>query len=451
MEGIISLVFLGLTTISYMVVAAFASKGVTTKESYLLGNRQFSVRSITLTLIATQVGAGMIFGTAAESFSKGVLGVAYVLGMAIGLIILGLGVGAKLRSLEINTTAELFETKYGSKALRQFAALISILTMGGILAAQIVASRQLFATLFNLSPIYLVIFWIAIIGYTTFGGLKAIIATDILQVILIVLVFTGVFFYIVPVGEIGPLLASSPVTFDGPVFSGGFFAALIAPIFFSLIEQDLAQRCFASRTKRVATISAFLAAGFLLLFALIPILLGMYAKTAGITFAAGQSPLVLLFQSRLSTLGMTIVACALLAAICSTADSLLGAASTNLIADFLPSNGKFSLALSRIITLFVGIAALIVAFFFDDVIGIIVKSYEVSISALFVPMILAMYLKRPSKLGAKLSVGFGVLAYLVLNIVTVAFSPTMIALVISGAGFLLGMVIEKIQPKTLQT
>src|SRR5579871_306278 len=328
MEGLVSLIFLGLTTVSYIVVAALASRGVKTKESYLLGDRQFSVRSITLTLIATQVGAGMIFGTAAESFNKGLMGIAYVLGMAIGLLILGLGVGAKLRSLDINTTAELFETKYGSKALRQLAALISILTMGGILAAQIVASKQLFATLFNLNPIYLVIFWVLIIGYTTFGGLKAIVATDVLQVLLIVAIFAGVFFYIVPVGEIGPLLTQAP-KIEGPIFSNGFFAALIAPIFFSLIEQDLAQRCFAAKTKRVATISALLAAGFLLVFTFVPILLGMYAKTIGITYAVGQSPLVLLFQSKLSTLGITLVSCALLAAICSTADSLLGAASTN--------------------------------------------------------------------------------------------------------------------------
>jgi SSS family solute:Na+ symporter len=141
MEGLISLVFLAVTTISYLIVAAYASRGVTSKESYLLGNRQFNVTSITLTLIATQLGAGMIFGTAAEAYHQGVIGIAYVLGMAIGLIVLGLGVGARLRSLNISTTAELFETKYGSKRLRQFAAFISILTMGGILAAQIVASR----------------------------------------------------------------------------------------------------------------------------------------------------------------------------------------------------------------------------------------------------------------------------------------------------------------------
>ncbi len=441
MEGLISVVFLIATTACYILVAAIASRGVSTKEGYLLGDRQFSVKSITMTMIATQLGAGMFFGTAAEAYNKGILGIAYVLGMAIGLMILGLGVGSRLRSLNISTTAELFETKYGSKTLRKLAALISILTMGGILAAQIVASRQLFANLFDINQMWLVLFWIAIIGYTTFGGLKAIIATDILQVLLIVVVFTAILFYIVPVSEMGALLTKSPA-FEGPLFSGGFFSVLLGPILFSIIEQDLAQRCFAAKTQRVATISSLLAAGFLLIYSLVPIIFGMYAKSTGITYLPGQSPLVLLFEANLSTLGMTMVACALLAAICSTADSLLGAASTNLIADFLPQ-GKVSLMTSRILTLLLGLLALLVAFNFDDVIQIIIKSYEISICALFIPIVLAIFLPNPSKLGAKFAVGFGIISFFGANILSSPLPPTLMALLISGLAFLVGALWEK--------
>jgi SSS family solute:Na+ symporter len=442
MEGLISIVFLAATTISYIIVAGIASRGVSTKDGYLLGDRQFSVKSITLTMIATQLGAGMFFGTAAEAYNKGLLGIAYVLGMAIGLLILGLGVGSRLRALNISTTAELFEKKYGSRALRRLAAFISILTMGGILAAQIVASRQLFANLFDISPLWLVIFWLAVIAYTTFGGLKAIIATDIFQVILIVVIFTSILFYIIPVSEIGSLLSQKPVLTE-PIFNGNFFSILLGPILFSIIEQDLAQRCFAAKTQKVATISSLLAALFLLVYSLVPIIFGMYAKSIGIVFKAGQSPLVLLFETKLSTIGMTLVACALLAAICSTADSLLGAASTNLIADFLPKKAKFSLMTSRLLTLLVGLSALLIAFNFDDVIQIIIKSYEISICALFIPIVLAIYRPKPSRLGAKLSVGFGITAFFVANSLENSMPPTLLALMISGIAFLAGSMWEK--------
>ena len=145
---------------------------------------------------------------------------------------------------------------------------------------------------------------------------------------------------------------------------------------------------------------------------------------------------------------MTLVACALLAAICSTADSLLGAAGSNLVADFLPNQNRFSLAFSRAMTLLLGIAALIIAFNFDDVIGIIVKSYEISISALFVPLILAMYMDKPSPLGAKLSVAFGIFAFLMINLGTPSYSPTLIALVVSAGGFVLGASLERLAKRT---
>jgi SSS family solute:Na+ symporter len=427
MENIESILFLVLTILAYLATASWASRGIASQDSYLLGNRQFGVFSITLTLIATQVGAGMIFGTAFLAYNNGIFGISYVLGMVIGLIILGMGVGSRLRSLEISTAAELFEAKYGSKILRKVAAIIS----------QIVASRQLFSSLFTIGPIWLIIFWLTVITYTTFGGLKAIIATDILQVIIIVLVFTTALFYIIPFNEI-----PSTLRFVSPtktvLFSQDFFSALLAPALFSLIEQDLAQRCFAAKTKKVATMSALLSALFIFIFALIPTSMGMYAKAQGIIISSGQSPLVLLCQAKLSTLGMTIIACALLAAICSTADSVLGAASTNLIADFLPKDNKFSLAIARMLTMLLGLISLIVAFNFDDVIGVLIKSYEVSIAALFVPMIAALFLKQPKKQAAIYSVVTGLLVWAICSLFNITTVASFIALIFSAAAFLLG-------------
>lgn len=439
MESMLSGLFLAFTGFLYLAVAFLASKGVSTQSDYLLGNRQFNTTSITLTLIATQLGAGMIFGTAAESYEKGLWGLAYNLGMALGFIILGLGVGARLRGLNISTTAELFETKYGSPGLRKLAAVISIFTMGGILAAQIVASRQLFSSMFSLSPWWLIAFWLVVITYTMFGGIKAVIATDILQVILIVVVFFGVLFFIIPVGEMSELI-TMPVTpsTDSSFNSEGIFTILLVPILFSLIEQDLAQRFFAAKSRRVATLSALLAGAFLLLFAAIPMFLGMYAKTSGIIISAGQSPLVLLLQSKLSGFGMTIVACALLAAICSTADSLLGAASSNLIADFAKANARLGLMASRLITFLLGIAALLVAFYFDSVIGLLLKSYAISVSALLIPLLIAMFAKKPSPTGAKLSVVLGFAAYVIAEFISFGGSSIVSALLISGMGYGIG-------------
>lgn len=441
MDAIFSGFFLALTGLIYLLVAFLASRGVKSQADYLLGSRNFSTFSITLTLLATQLGAGMIFGTAAQAYEQGFWGLSYNLGMALGLIVLGFGVGPKLRDLEINTTAELFEKKFNSPSLRKLAALISILTMGGILAAQIVASRQLFSSLFDLSPVWLVGFWLVVIFYTMFGGIKAVIATDIFQVIMILTVFIGVGMLIIPKDQLATVVsntASSSVSFNGG-FS--FFSGILVTVFFSLIEQDLAQRFFAAKNRRVAGLSALLASALLMSFAAIPLFLGFYAKSLGIVPQDGQSVLVLLLQSKLSGFGITIVSCALLAAICSTADSLLGAASSNLIADFGISE-KAGLMFSRLATFVVGGLALIIAFKFDNIINLILKSYAISVSALFVPLLVAMFYKKPSKAGAQLSVSMGFAAFILLQLVSISLDPVLIALAFSTLGYLAGSIYE---------
>ena len=277
-----------------------------------------------------------------------------------------------------------------------------------------------------------------------FGGIKAIIATDILQVILIVVVFLGVVFLVIPRQEIFSLgELTFPKGSDYSFNSQGFLSVLMLPALFSLIEQDLAQRFFAARNQKVATLSALFAAVILLTFASIPMLLGIYAKSVGIIPVDGQSPLVLLLQSKLSSFGMTVVACALLAAICSTADSLLGAASSNLIADFANKNSKRAVLNSQLITFLVGSLALVIAFYFDSVIALLVKSYSLSISALFVPLLIAMFSKNPSKTGAQFSVSSGFVIFILCEFLDLKDTSVFIALFFSAIAYYAGSFYQK--------
>lgn len=430
------MVLLAVTAVVYVAVAYFASRKVSTQEDYLLGNRQFRFFSIVCTLLATQLGAGMLFGVANESFKFGVWGLSYTTGMALGLIILGLGVAKRLRNLNISTTAEIYEKQYQSPGLRKFAGLISVVTMAGIFAAQIVASKQLFRTLFDLNDAWLFGFWVIMIIYTMFGGIRAVIATDILQIFLIIIVFTVAFFVAIP----SPHLSEMWVTALGSQAPTGafyqFLAINIPTILFSMIEQDLAQRFFAANTARTASRAAWMTSLLLMIFSLIPCFLGMYASRMGIN-AEQTSPLIAVLQNSLPSWGMTLIACALLAAICSTADSLLGAASTNLIVDF-GSVHKRPLLFARVTTTLVGLSALVVAYFFDNVIGIIIKSYEISIAALFVSTMIAMYKNNLSRRGALCSVVLGIGSYLGLGFFLSGLETLVCSVAISFIGYALG-------------
>jgi SSS family solute:Na+ symporter len=448
MQSLFSMTLLVITAITYVLVAYKASSKVASQEDYLLGNRQFSFFSIMCTLLATQVGAGMLFGVANESYNVGLWGLSYTAGMAIGLIILALGVASRLRKLEISTTAEIYEKKFGSPTLRKIAGLISVITMAGIFAAQIVASKQLFSTLFELNDLWLIGFWLIMIVYTMFGGIRAIIATDILQVFLIVVIFTVAFFVVVPVSDLPHMWSIATSTKAPPGVFYQFLAINIPTIMFAMIEQDLAQRFFSAKTGKTASRAAWAVSALLLIFSLIPCLIGIFAKDTGLVIEASSSPLIAVFQSVLPPWGMTLIACALLAAICSTADSLLGAASTNLIVDFGRAQHQNPLLFARVTTFLVGIASLTVAYLFDDVIGIIIKSYEISIAALFVSTMIAIFKTNLHRIGAISSVTAGLISYLALSFYFTGVQTLLLAVAISLVGYMVG---SKLMGPTLQT
>src|SRR5206468_1706915 len=91
---------------------------------------------------------------------------------------------------------------------------------------------------------------------------------------------------------------------------------------------------FASRTRMVACISALCAGVFLILFSLVPVYFGVKARLLGLPATAGSSPLMPAIAALTNDVVLMLATCGVIAAICSTADTLLCAISSNLVQDF---------------------------------------------------------------------------------------------------------------------
>lgn len=438
-------VFFGM---AYFAVAMYSSRKVDTNEEYFFAGRQYTTLTITLTLVATQLGAGAAIGTADEAYYSGFYGILYNLGVCIGLLILSMGIAGKLRRFNISTTAELFETKYKSVILRRLASILSIITLGGILAGQIVASRKLIGTFTEDFNFLLTCFWLAVIFYTMFGGLKAVVATDIFQVIIIVLVFAGALGYVL-------FTHDSAITFSWPTLSdiqnkhfstdnlpiAKMIGFLLMPILFSLIEQDLAQRFFAAKNQKVAVMSALFAAVAILFFSFIPLYFGMEAQLVNLEVGQNASVLLASIQHLVGGTALILIVCALIAAICSTADSLLCAIGSNIIYDFnlnTTAANNYGLAISRIATFLTGIAALIVAHFFDSIIEIITRSYELSVSCLFVPLFFCYFRKTVYKEAALASFCCGLFGFIAFQALPIAMPREIASLILALIGYIAG-------------
>lgn len=433
--------FFGLFAVLYLIIGFVSSKQIKTKEDFFLAGRQIGFWPLTFTLVATQIGGGMLLGSSEYAYRFGYYGIVYTLGMTIGFLILGLGFAAKLRSFNVSTTAELFEVKYGSVFLKKAASLLSVLSLGGLLAAQAIGLKSLLWGMGLQSNIVLIAVWGFIIIYTMLGGLKAVVLTDIFQVILIISVFVGVFIYslgIEPTNFFTLESFSTRQSFFPDINIFLFLPILINTSMFALIEQDLAQRFFAAKTKAIAVSAALMSSLLMITFAAVPVYFGMKARLDGISVMKGSSPLIPILEKMTSDIVLVFIVCALGAAIISTADSLMCAISSNLSQDFDFSFLKRGhLAVSRAITAITGIVAFLIASFFNDIIGMISGSYELLISCIFVSIFACFFKKNLYKLSSVISISVGLISFVLFNYLSVNLS-TIYSVFFSGIGYFIG-------------
>jgi len=435
--------------IVYSYIGYRASRTINSLSDYFLAGRSVGIFGLTIALIATQLGGGAILGTSKESFSVGIYGLSYIVSICIGFLLLACGIAQRLRAFNVTTTAELFEKKYKSVTLKKIASLLSIISLCGLLTAQIVASKNLMLSLNVYSLNIFLIFWIFVIGYTMVGGLRAVVNNDIFQLAFIIVVFVSLFFYDSITSSVGIMqVFTTPQRFFAQ--TAGFtwqrlLAILIIPACYSLIEQDIAQTIFAARSPRIAVTGSFLAAIGMMLFACIPVYFGMKAKIIGLAVPEGANPLLYLFDQNYSPFIVLLVVYGIFAAIISTADALLCAISSHIVQDF--SLEKYTtrvLVWSKIIMGIVGVFALCAASLYTNIIDVIVGSYDIPVVTLFIPLIISYYTYKVSVWGAYASIICGLASLVIFKYFAFfAFSPEVMALAISCASYYIGALVEK--------
>ena len=422
----------------YIWIGKNASKDLETSDDYFLMGRNLTFFPLTLTLLATQLGGGTLLGAAQEAYQKGWIVLLYPLGACIGLFVLGLGFGSKLRRLNISTIAEIFEKIYRCRRQRYIASLLSIVALFFILVAQGIAARLFLVAMGASNPIIFVIFWSVLVAYTVIGGLKAVVNTDILQALFIIFALGLAYFSIDFSGQ-----ANVSVTTLENVRATEvpWSSWLFMPLLFMLIEQDMGQRCFAAKNSRAISFSALMAGVILLFCSVIAIYFGVLARGMGITVEGNSSILIESMKALTNPVVCTVFMVAIFMAIISTADSLLCSISSNLSYDFLDSSNITEdqrIRYSKLLTLITGLASLGMAFLFDNVVTMLMISYELSVCTLFVPIIAALLSNRPSRSGSYLSMGLGALGFILFRQFDLIIPKEIMAVSLSLLGYFIG-------------
>ena len=130
-----------LQAVCLLVGRSFA-KELKTQEDYFLAGRGIKFFPLMMTFLATQVGGGLILGSAEEAYQFGWGVLLYPLGASLGLMLLGSGIGSRLAQFKVSTVAQILEVVYGSATLKKIASLLSIISLFLILIGQIIASKK---------------------------------------------------------------------------------------------------------------------------------------------------------------------------------------------------------------------------------------------------------------------------------------------------------------------
>ncbi|MEJ2544286.1 MAG: sodium:solute symporter family protein [Calditrichaceae bacterium] len=290
-----------------------------------------------------------------------------------------------------------------------------------------------------------------ILLYTVLGGIKAVIYTDTIQWIILLsgLLFAGLPILWFKLGGWDTISASLPANHFSllnikPItFINWFFT--IVPIWF--IAMTLYQRAFACRNVKEAKKAFFMAGVFEYpLMAFMGVSLGLLGRVV-FPDADPEMALPMLLRDYLPVGVSGFVLAAYFSAVMSTADSCLIASSGNFVNDLIEKFVKKELShkamvrISQIVTLVVGLLALVLASSFNTILDLILNAYAFMVSGLFIPTVAAYFLKKQDSYAALTSMILGGTTTIILigfktNIIF-GLDPSIIGISVSLLSFLI--------------
>ncbi len=366
-----SLILLITISLIFVILGLYNSNKYQGLNNYLTANRNIGVFSLTTSLTASALGAWILFGPASAATWGGIGAViGYSLGTAFPMLFL-IYLGKKIRK-ELPRGSSLIEfmRKKFEKSLFKLILLLTIFYMFIFLCAEVTAVAVLINYISGTELwVTALIVLISTLVYTLYGGLRASIFTDNIQMIVIgilllisliyINIFTGSDFSIDFVKEKNPQLLSLSYV---PSYTAGltFFIAVAAT---NLFHQGNWQRVYAA--KNFETLKKSLVISF---FIIVPVVFfmgftGMVAFSLDPTIRPDLGFFTLLLKEQTKFLSFFVIVLGLALTI-STVDTLVNAISSLIVVDGNATfnlDKKKSLNFSKYIILFLSLISFIIA------------------------------------------------------------------------------------------
>lgn len=391
------------------------SRRVAGSSDFFVAGRGLSAGLVFSTLLAANIGAGSTVGAAGLGYKDGLSAWWWVGSAGIGSMILAFTVAPKIwrvaRENNLFTVGDYLEFRY-DRSVKALAAVLLWIGSLAILAAQLVAMEQIFRVTAGVGRTAGCLLAAAVItAYFTAGGLHSTARVNVVQMVVKLFGFLLALAFLFSAAGGWSLLQSKIAAglplekadhyFD--VFGGGVsgvfgYLALLVPPF--IVSPGILQKIFGAKDERAVRRGVALNAIGLLAFAIVPVMMGIIARSQ---FPNLEKPELALPQLLTHSLPMWLgglLLGALFSAELSAADAVLFMLTTSLGKDLYKTflqpeaDDKQLLKVARIAAVVCSLTAAGLAIWFGSVIAALKIFYTLLSAALLLPLLAGLFSKR---------------------------------------------------------
>lgn len=376
-------------------------------KGFVLAGRRLGPFMYMSALSTVVLGGTSTIGGMSLGYQYGISGAALVFMLALGIMAIGVFFSRMLYRYNLYTVAQVLGRRYGVSARRISAVVVVFYTlMVGV--SQILAIGTIFNVVLGMPPAPAILVGFAVtMAYCVAGGMWSITLTDVLQFVVMTI---GIFGLLVPLviahaGGLGHMATVLPADFFTPDGIGWptIFAYFLLFFFGFMVDQGNWQRIGTARGPRVAMWGCVAAGAYCMVYGVVAALAGAGARVIFPHLADPDQAFASVAEAVLPVGVLGIVLAAGLAAAMSTASGLLIGGSTvavqDLYADVAPRRAD-TVGANRVALLGLSLLALVLSFVFTSVVTATTVAADLLASALFVPVVAALFWRRATAAGA---------------------------------------------------
>jgi SSS family solute:Na+ symporter len=442
-------------------VGLWTARFVRTSSAFFVAGRSLGPGLVLASMLAANIGAGATVNVAGLAYREGLNAWWWSGSAGIASFALAFWVGPRIWALAkehgFYTTGDFLEFRYGA-AVR--AVITSLVCFGSlwILAAQLIAGAAIISVLTGAPR------WVgSVIGggimtiYFTAGGLLGTAWVNTLQLIVMLVGFTVAMpFAVAGVGGLAAFNSSSlPATFTDILYSSGpgsgwTLLALTGPAF--VISPGLIQKCYGAESARALRVGVALNAGGLMLFAFLPVLLGMVGRVALPQTSAPDLVLPTVLTELLPPWIGALALAAVFSTEVDTCDAILFMISTSVSKDLFQryvrptASDHELLTVARLSAVGGGVLGVLLSIYLSTIVQAMTVFYSLLGVSLFVPVLGGLYSRRAGQADALAAIMAGIVTLLVVRFGVAGrypwLDPTLSGLAAAGVAFV-GVMISR--------